>query len=596
MSKPPNPNQATAKVEKAEVVKQLPTEISDVMNEIQTFWNFMTPETFNPVPHSLTLLDSSSLGRDYKSFLKIYEKLEIAMDIIVNDYHQGFNNAIQKFSGVVENIADSKTRVLRMQSDLENCKDWLQNKRFDLFHLWIKSLQYSEMIRILDLVEGLMDVKKKLKYLKQEKFVLSACKLLLSSIKALNSVECQSIVALENIREKLKEYKKTLPELLLDELQNHLYLKSPYSLYRLENDANYEPESRVDKNIEKTFAESASIKAFRAQIAKTTKFFDDKEILEEDFDRNPEADSYTYMHSIVLGMHLLGNLPKSLKTLNERLSLELHYVIEKTIQEVDLRNEKILMTLKDSRAVDSKTNVTSNLVANNVNNLTLKTSDYKPDLIGIEKKIEHSKVFRDLLNSLYRKFEVIVQGHFFVLHVAHSIAELDQVEGVYTIRDVWFTVQNEVKRLLYDYIANVDQKKIANAVISMDEVMKKKIQDQTSKQLYRIMNGNFNLKIHDLYKNISGNEVYGNAEDLQTGRDSVTNDILKRMKEGGGTDKVANSGIIDKFETSKTVGRKLLLSSDPYNILIAFEPTCEFMENVEETIGVRFPILLSERK
>ena len=34
-----------------------------------------------------------------------------------------------------------------MKSSLENSKDWLACKRYELLHLWIKSLQYKEMAR-----------------------------------------------------------------------------------------------------------------------------------------------------------------------------------------------------------------------------------------------------------------------------------------------------------------------------------------------------------------------------------------------------------------------------------------------------------------
>lgn len=66
--------------------------------------------------------------------------------------HTGFQQSIAKFSGVVENISDSKARVLHMARDLENCKEWLGNKRYDLFHLWIKSMRLAETTRILDMV------------------------------------------------------------------------------------------------------------------------------------------------------------------------------------------------------------------------------------------------------------------------------------------------------------------------------------------------------------------------------------------------------------------------------------------------------------
>lgn len=107
----------------------LPPLVVEVMEDIQNHWSHMQTENFNPVPHSLALIDSTSLGRDYKSFKNISDRLEKAMDLIVNEYHQGFQESIVKFSGVVENISDSKQRVLKMQNDLENCKEWLQNKR-----------------------------------------------------------------------------------------------------------------------------------------------------------------------------------------------------------------------------------------------------------------------------------------------------------------------------------------------------------------------------------------------------------------------------------------------------------------------------------
>ncbi|KAJ3108835.1 hypothetical protein HDU97_010107 [Phlyctochytrium planicorne] len=83
----------------------LPREVVEVMDTIRSDWDFMTEEDFNPIPYALSLLDTSSLGLNYTKYMKIYDKLEVAMDLIVNDYHQAFNTAIQTFSSVVENIS-----------------------------------------------------------------------------------------------------------------------------------------------------------------------------------------------------------------------------------------------------------------------------------------------------------------------------------------------------------------------------------------------------------------------------------------------------------------------------------------------------------
>jgi exocyst complex component 4 len=97
------------------------------------------------------LEENNPTGQDYRSFRNILEELENAMDIIVNDYHESFNTVVRTFSGVVENIADSKRKAMEMKQNLQKCKDWLECKRFDLLHLWVKSMQYREMTRILDL-------------------------------------------------------------------------------------------------------------------------------------------------------------------------------------------------------------------------------------------------------------------------------------------------------------------------------------------------------------------------------------------------------------------------------------------------------------
>lgn len=61
-----------------------------------------------------------------------------------------FNNSIQRFSSVVDTISDSQNRVKDIIENLDMSKDTLECKRFDFLHLWVKSIQYKEMSRILD--------------------------------------------------------------------------------------------------------------------------------------------------------------------------------------------------------------------------------------------------------------------------------------------------------------------------------------------------------------------------------------------------------------------------------------------------------------
>jgi exocyst complex component 4 len=71
---------------------------------------------------------------------------------LILDYHQAFNTAIQRFSSVVDTISDSQRKVKEIKECLESSKETLECKRFDFLHLWVKSIQFKEMSRILDLM------------------------------------------------------------------------------------------------------------------------------------------------------------------------------------------------------------------------------------------------------------------------------------------------------------------------------------------------------------------------------------------------------------------------------------------------------------
>lgn len=49
----------------------IPPEVVQVMDEINSVWPTLTEDSYNPVPTALWLLDSTSLGRDYKSFCEV---------------------------------------------------------------------------------------------------------------------------------------------------------------------------------------------------------------------------------------------------------------------------------------------------------------------------------------------------------------------------------------------------------------------------------------------------------------------------------------------------------------------------------------------
>jgi exocyst complex component 4 len=135
----------------------LPKQVEDVMFQLtHGGWDFITHHDFNPVTLALELLDDATTqSRQLSDFERLMGQLELAMDVIVNQHYQAFNYSTETFARVVDGIADSQQRVRQLRCDLERCKLLLQCKRPDLLELWVKSVQYKEMLRMLETIEGM---------------------------------------------------------------------------------------------------------------------------------------------------------------------------------------------------------------------------------------------------------------------------------------------------------------------------------------------------------------------------------------------------------------------------------------------------------
>ncbi|KND01717.1 uncharacterized protein SPPG_03510 [Spizellomyces punctatus DAOM BR117] len=566
----------------------LPKLVIDVHNEINVGWDFMTSSDFNPVPHALSLLDESSLGRDYNAFCEAYDKLERAMDLIVNEYHQAFNTAIQTFSSVVENITDSQRRVRDTRKNLQNSKEWLQCKRFDLLHLWLKSIQYKEINRILDTIEELQNMPDRLDALVQGKYYLTAVRLLVSATRTVEEGECSEIGALEAVKQRLQEMRGTIHETLIEELHNHLYLKSAFSLYRLDSVDHYTLRKQTTVKFihgrHSTKGNEGGILHDRGRrhvptkpghdplqekLAKLREDADSGQEITEDLETNPETDSYHYMLCLIESLALLGRLRPAMEVIRERLPVELYYVVERTVQEVDHRYGKLGSSVEETLrgGIDSQ----------------------GPNLLGTDARKAEIRVLLEFLWELFRKFEAIIHGHTFLQAIVQELTKRQsgiKLDGLYTIRDVWFTAQNELKALLYEYVRNPERKTSEpGVVVSLNDILKDRRRAKLrtdSRPLFRII-GADNKDMKTAYKGI-------NPEAEETAENVVAN--VRQLVDGQDpedSEDGAAVGVVDTYASNTVVaGHRLLITPDPYNILVVFGPTTGFVQRMESMLNVRF--------
>ena len=144
--------------------------------------------------------------------------------------------------------------------------------------------------------------------------------------------------------------------------------------------------------------------------------------MEDDASRNPEADSFRYIHLILESLNKLGHLDTTVDTMEQRLPVELFTIVDRTNQEVELRHPS---HLRDLKSLDS-----------GLLNLDLDDISSRSDVLS------------DLLSTLYTKFEAIAEGHRAVHDIVVGIAKRDGV-GTRTnlsggFKEMWKLYQSEV--------------------------------------------------------------------------------------------------------------------------------------------------------
>ncbi|CAH1761821.1 7912_t:CDS:10 [Entrophospora sp. SA101] len=561
-----------------------------VMKQINNSWEFMIDEDFNPVPLSLQLLDASSLGRDYDAFQRIKSNLDNALQAIVNEYYQGFNSSIGTFGGVINNISDSQERVKEMKSNLKASKEILLSKRSDLLQLWFRSQQYKEMIRILDLIEDFKETPSRLEVLLREKHFLTASRMLLDSIRVMEKKEMAGVGALSDLRRYLKAQQTSLHELLIEELHNHLYLKSSYCDSRwvqytidqitlpsppMEWDmttketrkANYMTNVRNKKNLQVNTSTPSNVpfspKSPKA-VFTTMNLNDEDDMIKENLDINPETDSFYYMEILLESLAVLGKLPQVLEKITQRIPVELYQLVDKTVAEVEARYVDIIKTHNTKRF--------------DITDLyTLESSENDVQM----------EILKDLLWTLYSKFYAVLQGHRFALEVVERISkrpsnnkttEESQIIKVYPFIEIWKPVQNEVRSLLREYITDDEKESVSMTTpeASMQDLIKDKKARDATKQIFRFsdVDAKSFLELDKEYENNVTKSLKQSLPEIFSKKD-----VDERQLSVFVVDRFANNN-----SNMMSAGHRLVVRPDAFNISVLFKPTLEFLEKVKTII------------
>ncbi|GAB1315006.1 exocyst subunit [Madurella fahalii] len=397
-------------------------EMAKVLELIKQEWPAMCENDCIPVQLALQLLDTSSVGRahEYRNFQRTHQYLQDSLKKIVHEYHQGFNSSIGTFHKIQGSIQTSQKKVRALKESLAASKTALCTTDPELKKLHATSRMYEEVLQTLNELDDLRTVPDQLEARISEKRFLTAVEVLQNALRKLTRPELDGIGALSDLRSYLVNQETALLDILVEELHEHLYLKSPYCQERWQNLA------KSQGALNEAFKDSPAVAPFHAVLDT----IDWDRSVAEDPHKNPEADTFYYVTLLVEALNKLGRLESAVDTLKQRLPVELFAVVNETINDIDQKHPSSLRGGSHG--------------------------SHGLHIYGQRETRMRADVIYDLLWTLYGKFEAIAEGH----RVFHeSIKALIRREGagnnialLGSFKELWNLYQNEIRSLLHNYV------------------------------------------------------------------------------------------------------------------------------------------------
>ncbi|KAL1967656.1 hypothetical protein VTN77DRAFT_2913 [Rasamsonia byssochlamydoides] len=520
--------------------------IEEVLQTIQRGWDFMASENCTPVQVALQLMDNSTLGKADREpeFLNTYKLIQKTLKSIVNEHHQGFNSSIGTYHKIQSGIHSSQNRVRALRNSLEEAKAGLLTTKPELQGLATSSQDYDDVLQLFNQIQEIQSLPEKLEARISEKRFLTAVDILHDGLRLMRKSEFESIGALVDLRAYFSNQETSLTDILIEELHDHLYLKSPYCQDRWKSPAT-EKEGTGATNGTSTW--ERPVYSFLAKL-------DTSSPMVEDASRNPEADTFNYIRLIIEALNKMGHLDIAVDRIEQRLPVELFAVVDKTSAEVDARHPNLSRGLLSR---DSKT--------------------------GLPTEINEQRghVLSEFLYTLYAKFEAIAEGHRVVHDVIGGIAEREGMRRSSLgdgFKELWKLYQSEIRSLLHDYLAT-----------DGDDSYRQAPREANAKRNYSLNQRDRSRKMFKL------SEINQKSTEMKTEREELE-EILRSSVPGlvtKSSQKATTGDTAKSRQGNSGTGHKLLIEPSVFNMGLLLPPSLSFIQRLKDLVPVDSDIAIS---
>lgn len=419
------------------------SELKSVYKTIKYEWPQCLEEDANPIELAILLLDDTLVGLAHRmpEFERLLGDTSDALRLVVNENHEIFNNSIGLYHLLLSTLQDSQEDALQIRQMLESSTRDIHDRLDVLDELDSTSVKYAEMIEVLEAMEELNGVPGKIDQLIVDKHIHEVYDVIAGAYKTAEKYNLWLLSAMNSVRVYLETQSNNLYDMIVDELQNEIYLKSveekQLSWHQLVHTAN--PKLTAFRtlvqlaNLEQYIYNSANLDIF--EIADTLSEDVVAFVRQLPHLHTKDASSDGSLHYIYLLLNTankLNRLPQVLEVLITHNQQELHEMINRTTEECKNNNIPHLQRLSKYQVYDTSD--------------TLGAGQFS-DLAVV--------VLQDLFGLIFVKSLFVLQKHKAVADIVRQIESSQSISatsGSYDFQVVWSTVRKELQLLMINYI------------------------------------------------------------------------------------------------------------------------------------------------
>lgn len=515
--------------------------MDEILKHIQTHWRMMEGDECIPVKVALQLADTSSLGLGDREhdFADTHVDLQKSLKSVVNEHYADFNSAVGTYHKIQASIRESQSRVRYLKTGLATVKSGMLTTRPELRNLAEQSGELDDLLTTINQMEQLRELPTKLEEKINEKRWIGAVDILGEALVNSRKSGLEDIGAMSDLRGYFAGQESSLIDMLIEELHDHLYLKSPYCSERWKG--------RRVGNTEVNPRDSFGGNAWDRPVYHFLAALDTKQPMSEDASKNPESDTFYYIQMIVEALNRRGYLEDLMTRIEQRLPVELYKVVERTNNEID---------------------------AMYPSHLRMSAGKNKRSPVILRASETDSKILSDFLWTLFAKFEAIAEGHRVLHEVVLGIVGREKLSkpeqyGA-SFKELWKLYQMEIRSLLHDYLATDGEigSTSTKQYVSAGDVFSRPQRDK-SKKMFKL------------------SEMDEKSSDIKVEEDAL-DEILKSSVPGLVTKSktnTANGLLADRSNLDGTAaGHKLLIEPSVFNMTILLPPSLTFLQHLKDIV------------